>query len=172
MHKTYLNEEEVQLIKGADKIVKKIGGFPSMENGRLCSFLVKESEKEFCNDIELIFDIAGWLHTLDFYLTGCKDINDKIWDPYRHKDFRERHVKMLFHNCKRFNLQGLPLLHNGEIKFGGVKQNEEKNRYQDRLPGHDIIIDRPYTCFYICVGDELIIYFDESECEISAELIE
>lgn len=110
MHKTYLNEKELELIKGADRIVEKIGGFSSMENERFESFSVKRSEdNRFRNDVELVYDITGWLETLDFYLTHAKDVNDPHWDPYRHKAFEERHIRIFFHNCFGLKLTGFPL---------------------------------------------------------------
>ena len=110
MYKTYLNEKELELIKGADRIVEKIGGFSSMENERFESFSVKRSEdNRFRNDVELVYDITGWLETLDFYLTHAKDVNDPHWDPYRHKAFEERHIRIFFHNCFGLKLTGFPL---------------------------------------------------------------
>ena len=165
MHKTYLNKIELQLIKGADIIVDKIGGFPSMENGRLSSFSVTNLEKSD-TDVELVFDLRGWVNVLDFHYTyDYKD--DK---NYFHKDFSERHIRMLFQKCRSFETERLDF-YGGEIKFGGKEQLKEENRRQDLLPGIDRIIERPYCCFY--TGHrEFLICFDESKCEISAELFE
>ncbi len=169
MHKTYLNEVELQIIKGADKIVEKIGGFPSMENCCFESLSVNRSkDNHYRNDIELVYDITGWLETLDFYNPDGN--KEKV--NYYHKYFDERRIKITFHNCFGLKLTGFPPVNDegGEIKFGGKKQEDQKNRYQDRLPGLDIIIARPYTCFYMRSGHGMVIYFDEKECEISAEL--
>ncbi|MBR2533687.1 MAG: hypothetical protein IKE50_02760 [Erysipelotrichaceae bacterium] len=167
MHKTYLNEIELQLIKGADKIIEKIGGFPSMENGRLTDISIHRG-KEFGHDIELVFDLTGWIHVLDFHYSYDYegDMN------YYHREFDERHIKMIFHSFRRIEMKGFPSFDfdGGEIKFGGIAQEDSKCRYQDRLPGHNIVIERPYTCFYIRSGCDFVIYFDENECEISAEL--
>ena len=140
-----------------------------MENGSLESVLVKKTaEDQFNNDVELVYDITGWLKTLDDYLTNSKDPAASWLDPYRHKSFEERHIRILFQNCKTLELTGI--CGGGEIKFGGRKQEDPKYRYQDRNPGQDIIIDRPYTCFYMNTLDSIVVYFNEDECRISAEL--
>ena len=163
MHKTFLNEKEIQIIKGADKVVKKIGGFPSMENGTLESIFIARTGNDNLLDVELVFDISGWLNTLDFYSK-----NGVSRPYYQHNRFDERKIKILFHNCYDFEYAGTGRVI-GEIKFGGKDQLDPRNRHQDVLPGMDIIIDRPYVCFYIRSGAP-IVYFNENECEISAEL--
>lgn len=162
MHKTYLNSEEIKIIKGADKIIDKIGGFPSMENGYLKSYSVKQSDK-FNIDVELVFNLNGWLDTLDFWKGRSSE--------YDHKVFNERNIRINFHNCHHIDIK-YPMFHCGEIKFGGSDEKDERNRKQDVLPGMSVILDRPYCCFYICSGNELILFFDEKECEISAELLD
>ena len=170
MHKSYLNSEEIKLIKGADKIIDKIGGFPSMENGYLESFSIKNNgdfskwNGERSIDVELVFNINGWLETLDFYKGHG--------EYYDHKDFDERHIKMCFHNCREANINYSSIFHNGEIKFGGYKEVEVDNRKQDAHPCIERIIERPYCCFYIVSGRELYIEFEEDKCEISAEINE
>ena len=164
MHKTYLNEVELEVIEGADKIVEKIGGFPSMENGRLTSYSVKNLETVLI-DVELIFDLKGWIHTLDFHYT----YDYKGDKNYYHKEFNERHIKMTFRKCHRIETEGYGL--GGDIYFGGPEQCDLRRRHRDKLPGHAIIIERPFCCFYTA-HNEIAIFFDENECEISAELFE
>ena len=97
MHKTYLNEIELQLIKGADKIVEKIGMFPAMESGHLVGFSVKRND-DLSNrfslfDVELVFDITQWVRSLDRAMktTMSHREPDPVYDaPYIHKDFEER----------------------------------------------------------------------------------
>ncbi len=165
MHKTYLNEVEVQLIKGADEIVKKIGGFPSIENGCLSSVSIRNADRK-PYDVEMVFDLQGWINTLDFhYSHGYK--GDK---NYYHNDFDERHIRITFHNCYGFETEsGFVTFRGGDLYFGGVEEHDPKNRKRDRLPGHGTVIERPYCCFYTG-HDEFSIYFNEEECEISAEL--
>ena len=42
MHKFFMTEPEVSIIRGAEAIVEELGGFPSMENGRLVSISIED----------------------------------------------------------------------------------------------------------------------------------
>ncbi len=178
MHKSYLNETELQLIKGADIIVEKIGGFPSMESAQLIGFSAKQTRKTKnvydLFDVELEFDISIWLKAMKRYYSAFisnPDREPELEKLVFTKDFEERKIRMLFHNCQRFRID-YPNSFRGEIKFGGEAQEKHVNRHQDPLPGKGEIYKRPYTCFYTGSGSDLIIFFDESECEISAELFD
>ncbi len=76
---------------------------------------------------------------------------------------------VFFHKCHRIETEGYGL--GGDIYFGGPEQCDLRRRHRDKLPGHAIIIERPFCCFYTA-HNEIAIFFDENECEISAELFE
>lgn len=144
-----------------------------MEGARLESSNYKQSnELESYIDVELVYDITNRINSLDIAKRTIlknknNDIDSKYLHPYLHKYFDERKIRILFKNCSHCSFEGGPNCSNGEIKFGGKEQIDRNNRYQDRIPGHDIIIERPYVCFY---NRDMIICFNEEECEISAEL--
>lgn len=153
MHKIFLTDPETSIIHGADKIIAEFGGFPSMENGKLCSVTIKESSLGYARyDIFLMFDVEKW----------AIDSSDYVDIPKSSYKFIE-----LSFLCARNISINRPLMHDcGEIKFGNTF--DRRKMYQDSLPQHPIVIDRPFCTFYIKAGRDFVIEFDECECQISA----
>lgn len=154
MHKIYLTEPEVSIIKGADVIVKECGGFPSMENGHLCSIKIQKTKDTLARyDVVLLFDIEKWASDSAFYMHV-----PKIFHKYIEMTFRCVENVYVNNPCMSSTC--------GEIKFGNL--SDRNKMHQDILPGRATIINRPFCVFYIRSGNELVIDFDEEECTISA----
>ena len=154
MHKFYLNNTEGDIIQGAQEIVSRFGGFPSMENGTLISVTVERSSERFRYDVKLVFDITSWaemvLSDKDIGSTGAK-------------------ICMSFEGCRSIAAR-TDAMHGpcGEIKFG---DGMEEMR-QDGHPSHIIEIPRPYRVFCIRSSHAFQIEFEEEECRISAAVMD
>lgn len=152
MHKIFLTEQEASVISGSEEIIKELGGFPSMENGNLCSICVKRSDPDFKYDISMIFDIEKWKN-----------------DSSAYKEFSSsaiRFIDLKFKGARSIQLNNPIMTYCNEIKFSNTLDKDNWNR--DNSPFHTKIIKRPFCVFYIGTGRELAIEFDESECLISA----
>ena len=157
MHKAFLTLAECSIIDGADKIIKRVGdGFPSMENGALINVSITMNEKnKYRYDIQLDFDISGWKRTMWFY---------NKWTV--HKSAPDI-ISMRFEGARDVYINSPRTASCGEIKFSNT--TDRKTFHQDCLPEFTPDLSRPYSCFYICSGDELVIEFTEDECRITAE---
>ena len=152
MHKFYLNNTECSIIQGAQEIVSRFGGFPSMENGTLISVTVERSSERSRYDVKLVFDITGWAKMV----LSDKDSGTDV------------KICMSFEGCRSIVTRIEPWSNPcGEIKFG---DGMEEMR-QDGHPSHIIEIPRPYGAFCIRSSHEFLIEFDESECWISAAVM-
>ena len=149
MHKIFLTDEEVSFISGAETIINELGGFLSMEDGRLVKVCIDEcSNKHFAS---LLFDITGWIENASYYKKIPVTAKTKIKIVFSGK-FDIKIVGNLCDIC-------------GEIKFGN---EESRPMSQDDLPGYAPTIKRPFSVF--CIRDEsnLCIDFFEEYCSVSA----
>ena len=149
MHKLYLTDSEVSIIEGAEPIIAEFGGFPSMENGTLCSVDVKTDRKHF--DVTLLFDIKRWHEVSSSYFDNLPS-------------FSHRYIELLFHHADDVTLARASLGIYGEIKFENT--HNTNNWRMPSLPYRPLIVDRPFCAFHI--RRDLRIYFNEEACRISA----
>lgn len=161
MHKIFMTEPEASIIKGADAIIEELGGFPSMENGRLVSISIKDCGLEgwrCARDITLVFDIYNWARDSSRYVNISKP--------------KHRFIKMRFSPLRDFYINTPSMDYCGEFKFGNTADRDKMR--QDMGTGlNPPIVERPFCCFYMrSAYDGLILEFDEDTCEISAEFID
>ena len=159
MHKFFMTAQEVSIIRGADAIVEELGGFPSMENGRLVSISVEsvDERSSLCN-ITLVFDIWKWAVDTSRYI--------EIPKP------KHRYIRMRFSSLRDYEIRQPSMRNCGEFKFGNTV--DRKKMLQD--PGTGLnppIVERPFCSFYMRSGHEgLVLEFDEVRCKISAEFLD
>lgn len=149
MHKIFLTDEEISFISGAETIINELGGFPSMEDGRLIKICLDEcGDKQF---LSLLFDITGWIGNAGYYKKLPETAKTKI--------------KIVFSGKFDIKIVGNLRDIRGEIKFGN---QEIRPMSQDYLPGSAPNIKRPFSVF--CIQDErnLCIDFFEEYCSVSA----
>lgn len=153
MHKIYLTEPEVSVINGADVIVEECGGFPSMENGRLCSIKMEKSKDDFGYNVVLLFDIEKWASDSALYMDIPK--------------ISHRFIEMSFCGVSNVYINHPNMSSTcGEIKFNNTP--DRKKMCQDSSPERVPVISRPFCTFYIRNDSNLVFDFDERECKISA----
>lgn len=160
MHKYYLTDQECMVIQNAEEIIGELGGFPSMENGELIGVEIIHNPvngrigNESRISVSLTFDIEVWIRCVEHL---GRVVNNK-----------RKRIKMRFDGINGFRLDSMAIWPGcGEIKFG----NEGYPMMQDSVPEVTRDVPRPYNSFYIRSGFGLVLYFSESECVISAELI-
>lgn len=155
MHKIYLTRPEASIIHGAERIVAEFGGFPSMENAKLCRINIKDSELPYGRyDISLLFDIWHWGEVSSLYM----DIPIPA----------HRFIELSFQRARDISVNSPYMMECGEFKFGNT--TDRKKMYQDDMPSNTIIVERPFCSFYMQAGRDFVIEFEEDECLISATL--
>lgn len=161
MHKFFMTEPEVSIIRGADAIIEELGGCPSMENGRLVSISIEDCELagwRCARSITLLFDIYNWARDTSRYVDIPK--------PKHH------YIRMRFSSLRDFYINTPIMDHCGEFKFGNTT-NRDKMRQDMGTGPNPPIVERPFCCFYMRSAYEgFILEFDENTCEISAEFID
>lgn len=158
MHKICLTATECGIIRGADKIIDTIGMFPSMEDGELIDVHLAKNSSSSRGFVSLTFDITGWRETVKQYLNQRKM-----------KDFSQSKIRIVFSNALDVSLND-PLCAQGEIKFGN-SHNKALLR-QDEDPYNTPVIGRPFCIFCVRDSRNVVIEFEEEECEIRAELLD
>lgn len=156
MHKLYLTEPEVSFICGADAIVAELGGFPSMENGKLIDVSIAPSHPYGYN-VFLVFDIENWA---------------AVSSRYRYANIprpKHRYIRMCFFGVQRVYIDSPHLDGCGEIKFGNT--TDRKKMYQDDSPLRPIIVERPFYSFYIRDGSDFVLEFNDSKCWVEASFL-
>lgn len=157
MHKIFLTEPEVSFIKGADAIVKELGGFPSMENGKLVEISVQDAGLNYSRyNVTLVFDIEGWGRASSRYMNIPKPQN--------------MYIQMDFLNVRDVFISGPSINECGEFKFGNTL--DRKEMYQDDLPSRPIIVERPFCTFYMQAGLDFVLEFDDADCLVFASFLE
>ena len=151
MHKLYLTNFEASIIGGAEAIITKYGGFPSMENGSLCALEVEriEAEQSFVN-VKLVFDIRHWHEVCSLY----HDL----------PALSHRYIEISFHKAKAISFDHAPIGNIGEIQFENTAN--QSHWRANSLPFQPIMVERPYCVFHI--RRDLRIDFHEKECQITA----
>ena len=152
MHKIFLTEPEVSFIKGADAIVKELGGFPSMENGKLVEISVRNGLSYSRYNVSLVFDIEEWGRASSRYMNIPKPQN--------------MYIQMEFLNVRDVFISSPSINECGEFKFGNTLDREKM--YQDDLPSRPIIVERPFCTFYMQAGRDFVLEFDDSDCLVLA----
>lgn len=157
MHKLYLTSPECEIIRGSSEIVAIIGGFPSMEDGKLIDVTLKRhNETGHRGDVMLTFDISGWKRIASAY-TAYGSLHQ----------FAEDRIRLTFRNMRDIKIVD-PFFESGEIKFSNTC--DSRKMHQDDHPCNTPIVERPFCRFYIRSGHNIVLDFKEEECEISAEL--
>lgn len=158
MHKLFLTENECSIIHGAQSIIDVIGGFPSMEDGELEYVITRKYPDRNRGWVKLIFNISGW-----------KEVGKNYCRPGVIKEFSQDRIVLTFQNVRDVKIND-PFDTVGEIKFGNVVTR--RHMRQDDFPWNTPIVERPFCTFYARCGNHIVIDFDESECFISAALLE
>ena len=157
MHKIFLTEPEVSFIKGADAIVDALGGFPSMENGKLVEISVRDAGLSYTRyNVTLVFDIEGWGRTSSLRMDIPRPESTLIQMEFL--NVRDVFISSPYIDCC------------GEFKFGNTY--DRKEMYRDFLPSHPIVVERPYFTFYMNSGHEFVLEFDDSDCLVFASFLE
>ena len=125
-----------------------------MENGKICSICVRQSDVDFRYDISMVFDIEKWKNDSSLYkeLPSCS----------------LRFIELQFERARSIQLNYPQMNHCGEIKFDNT--SDKNNRQRDSSPFHTKSVNRPFCVFYIGGGRDFAIEFDESECRISSAI--
>lgn len=154
MHKYFLTRSECAVIQGADAIIERFGGFPSMEDGCLRSIVIQAKNGKRRYRVELTFDISGWKRATKQYI-ALKDTDENL-------------ITMCFDGAIDLEISSPSDYWDcGEMKFDNFHGTEKLN--QDESPCTVLDYPRPYTRFYSAGHPgKLVIEFEESECCISA----
>lgn len=157
MHKIFLTEPEVAFINGADAIVEELGGFPSMENGKLLGVSIQDSGSCYRRyNVSLVFDIEKWAVDSSHYMNIPKP--------------KHRYIQIRFFNVRQVFIDSPSLSECGEFKFGNT--TDRKKTYQDDMPSHPIIIERPFYSFYMRSGHEIVLEFEDDQCKVIASFLD
>ena len=157
MHKIYMTSPELSFFQGAEPIVEELGGFPSMENGKLLSISIQDSGMSYKRyNVSLVFNIEKWAIDSSRYMDIPKPTH--------------KYIQIHFLNIRDVYVSSPTLNDCGEFKFGNT--TDRKKMYQDDLPSNTIVIQRPFYSFYMRSGHEFVLEFEDDECIATASFLD